>query len=61
MFKKNDIVYHKQLKIIGCVYIPPTRNTSNCVIIDLEKEMQGLPAKLEVKEYDLELQCNGEG
>ena len=61
MFKKNDIVYHKQLKIIGWVYQPPTRNTSNCVIIDLEKEMQGLPAKLEVKEYDLELQCNGEG
>ena len=53
MFKKNDIVYHKQLKIIGWVYKPPTRNTSNCVIIDLEKEMQGLPAKLEVKEYDL--------
>ena len=61
MFKKNDIVYHKQLKIIGWVYKPPTINTSNCVIIDLEKEMQGLPAKLEVKEYDLELQCNGEG
>ena len=61
MFKKNDIVYHKQLKIIGWVYKPPTRNTSNCVIIDLEKEMQGLPAKLEVIEYYVELQCNGEG
>ena len=61
MFRKNDIVYHKQLKIVGWVYKAPTRNTSDCVIIDLEKEMQGIKTKINVKEYDLELQCNGEG
>tara|TARA_R100001460_G_scaffold100323_1_gene143897 strand:+ start:136 stop:267 length:132 start_codon:yes stop_codon:yes gene_type:complete len=43
------------------VYKPSTKNTSDCVIIDLEKEMQGIKAKINVKDYDLELQCNGEG
>ena len=61
MLRKGDIVYHKDLKIHGYVIKPPTRNTSDCTIVDLEKEMQGMTAKMVVKEYDLELQCNGEG
>jgi hypothetical protein len=61
MLRKGSIVYHKDLKIHGYVIKPPTRNTSDCTIVDLEKEMQGMTAKLVVKEYDLELQCNGEG
>tara|TARA_R100000388_G_C7237032_1_gene158516 strand:+ start:591 stop:890 length:300 start_codon:yes stop_codon:yes gene_type:complete len=61
MLRKGSIVYHKDLKIHGYVIKPPTRNTSDCTIVDLEKEMQGITAKIKVKEYDLELQCNGEG
>jgi hypothetical protein len=61
MFRKGDIVYHRDKQIYGYVIKTPTRNTSDCTIVDLEKEMQGMTAKLVVKEYDLELQCNGEG
>jgi len=61
MLRKGDIVYHRDKQIHGYVIKPPTRNTSDCTIVDLEKEMQGMTAKLVVKEYDLELQCNGKG
>ena len=61
MFRKGDIVYHRDKQIHGYVIKPSTRNTSDCIIVDLEKEMQGIKAKMVVKEYDLELQCNGEG
>ena len=62
MFRKGDIVYHRDKQIHGYVIKLPTRNNSDCTItFDLEKEMQGITAKIVVKEYDLELQCNGEG
>ena len=59
MLRKGSIVYHKDLKIHGYVIKPPTKNTSDCTIVDLEKEMQGITAKIKVKEYDLELQWGG--